>query len=54
MALYDMHHDVGKASADAALVNFGAASFEVLVEALDRPGDVDPHPLGGRGRSCRR
>jgi HEAT repeat protein len=36
MALYDMHHDVGKASAEA-LVNFGAASFEVLVEALDHP-----------------
>lgn len=36
MALYDLHHDVGKASAEA-LVNFGVASFEVLVEALDHP-----------------
>ena len=36
MALYDLHHDVGKASAEA-LVNFGADSFEVLVEALRHP-----------------
>jgi HEAT repeat protein len=36
MALYDLHHDVGKVSAEA-LVNFGAASFELLVEALDHP-----------------
>jgi HEAT repeat protein len=36
MALYDLHHDVGKASAEA-LVNFGVTSFEVLVEALDHP-----------------
>ena len=36
MALYDMHHDVGKMSAEA-LVNFGTSSFEVLVEALDHP-----------------
>ena len=36
MALYDLHHDVGKMSAEA-LVNFGAESFEVLVEALDHP-----------------
>ena len=36
MALYDMHHDVGKASAEA-LINFGVNSFEVLVEALDHP-----------------
>jgi HEAT repeat protein len=36
MALYDLHHDVGKASAEA-LVRFGAASFEVLVEALEHP-----------------
>jgi HEAT repeat protein len=36
MALYDMHHDVGKASAEA-LVNFGVNSFEILVEALDHP-----------------
>jgi len=36
MALYDTHHDVGQLSAEA-LVNFGAGSFEVLVEALDHP-----------------
>jgi HEAT repeat protein len=36
MALYDLHHDVGKVSAEA-LLNFGVASFEVLVEALDHP-----------------
>jgi len=35
-ALYDLHHDVGKASAEA-LVNFGTRSFEILVEALDHP-----------------
>lgn len=36
MGLYDLHHDVGKASAEA-LVNFGVNSFEVLVEALEHP-----------------
>ena len=36
MALYDLHHDVGKASAEA-LARFGASSFEILVEALDHP-----------------
>lgn len=36
MALYDLHHDVGKSSAEA-LVNFGVRSFEILVEALDHP-----------------
>ena len=36
MALYDLHHDVGKASAEA-LVNFGVSSFEILVEALEHP-----------------
>lgn len=36
MALYDLHHDVGKASAEA-LARFGAPSFEILVEALDHP-----------------
>ena len=36
MALYDLHHDIGKASAEA-LVKFGVASFEILVEALDHP-----------------
>ena len=36
MALYDLHHDVGKAAAEA-LSSFGARSFEILVEALDHP-----------------
>jgi len=36
MALYDLHHDVGKVSAEA-LVKFGVTSFETLVEALDHP-----------------
>jgi len=36
MALYDVHHDVGRVSAEA-LVNFGVSSFEILVEALDHP-----------------
>ncbi len=36
MALYDLHHDVGKASAEA-LAQFGVSSFEILVEALDHP-----------------
>jgi HEAT repeat protein len=36
LALYDMHHDVGKAAAEA-LSHFGADSFEILVEALDHP-----------------
>ena len=35
-ALYDLHHDVGKASAEA-LVNFGVRSFEILVEAMEHP-----------------
>ena len=36
MALYDLHHDVGKAAAEA-LAEFGANSFKILVEALDHP-----------------
>jgi len=36
MALYDLHHEVGKASAEA-LATFGGTSFEILVEALDHP-----------------
>jgi HEAT repeat protein len=36
MALYDLHHDVGKAAAEA-LVKFGTASFEILVEAMEHP-----------------
>jgi len=36
MALYDLHHEVGKVSAEA-LVKFGTASFEILVEAMEHP-----------------
>lgn len=36
MALYDMHHEVGKASAEA-LAQFGAPALDVLVEALTHP-----------------
>ena len=36
MSLYDMHHEVGKASAES-LSKFGAQSFEVLHEALSHP-----------------
>jgi HEAT repeat protein len=36
MALYDLHHDVGKVAAEA-LVKFGTASFEILVEAMEHP-----------------
>ncbi|HAV78474.1 MAG TPA: hypothetical protein DCX53_14090 [Anaerolineae bacterium] len=36
MSLYDVHHDVGKMSAEA-LVDFGGNSFEILVEALNHP-----------------
>jgi HEAT repeat protein len=36
MALYDLHHDVGKVAAEA-LVHFGTDSFEILVEALEHP-----------------
>ncbi len=36
MALYDMHHEVGKASAEA-LARFGAPAVEVLFEALSHP-----------------
>jgi len=36
MTLYDMHHDVGNASAEA-LVQFGAPAVGVLIEALSHP-----------------
>jgi HEAT repeat protein len=36
MTLYDMHHEVGKASAEA-LARFGASALDVLVEALVHP-----------------
>jgi len=36
MAIYDLHHEVGKASADA-LANFGANSLDILIEALSHP-----------------
>ena len=36
MALYDLHHEVGRASAEA-LTNFGANSFDILMQALSHP-----------------
>ena len=36
MTLYDMHHDVGNASAES-LAKFGAPAVDVLVEALSHP-----------------
>ncbi|MGB8981764.1 MAG: HEAT repeat domain-containing protein [Anaerolineales bacterium] len=36
MALYDMHHEVGKVAAEA-LARFGGAAVDVLVEALSHP-----------------
>ena len=36
MRLYDLHHDVGKASAES-LAKFGAPAIDVLVEALNHP-----------------
>jgi len=36
MSLYDMHHEVGKASAES-LAKFGVKSFNILTEALGHP-----------------
>ena len=36
MALYDLHHEVGKASAES-LARFGIHAFDTLVEALSHP-----------------
>jgi HEAT repeat protein len=36
MALYDMHHEVGKVSAES-LAQFGVSAVDVLVEALSHP-----------------
>jgi HEAT repeat protein len=36
MALYDLHHEVGKASAEA-LAQFGAPTIDLLGEALRHP-----------------
>jgi HEAT repeat protein len=36
MALYDLHHDVGKAAAEA-LTKYGSSSFAILGEALSHP-----------------
>ena len=36
MSLYDVHHEVGKASAES-LARFGGTSFQVLTEALSHP-----------------
>ena len=36
MSLYDMHHEVGKASAES-LAKFGGSSIQILTEALSHP-----------------
>jgi HEAT repeat protein len=36
MALYDLHHEVGKVSAES-LAQFGATAVDVLIEALSHP-----------------
>jgi HEAT repeat protein len=36
MALYDLHHEVGKVAAEA-LARFGASALEILAEALSHP-----------------
>jgi HEAT repeat protein len=36
MALYDLHHEVGKVSAES-LARFGASAVDVLIEALSHP-----------------
>ena len=36
MALYDLHHEVGKVSAES-LARFGVPAFDILVEALSHP-----------------
>jgi HEAT repeat protein len=36
MALYDLHHEVGKVSAES-LARFGVPALEILVEALSHP-----------------
>ena len=36
MSLYDVHHEVGKASAES-LAKFGGSSFQILTEALSHP-----------------
>ncbi|MBI5943035.1 MAG: HEAT repeat domain-containing protein [Chloroflexi bacterium] len=36
MALYDLHHEVGKAAADA-LAKFGAQALDVLIESIHHP-----------------
>jgi len=36
MALYDLHHEVGEAAAEA-LVKFGAAAVDILIQSLSHP-----------------
>ena len=47
MTLYDLHHDVGSAAAEA-LSHFGAAGLEVLIEALGHPeAAIREHAIHG-------
>lgn len=50
MALYDLHHEVGKASADS-LAHFGGSAADVLVEALSHPEMwIRIHAIGALSR----
>lgn len=49
MALYDLHHEVGETAA-AALVKFGTAAVDVLIESLNHPeGGVRGHAITALG-----
>ncbi len=50
MAIYDLHFDVGKAAAES-LAHFGAASLEVLKEALTHPeAGIREHAVSALGK----
>lgn len=51
MALYDLHHEVGKAAAEA-LAHFGVPAVDVLVEALSHPEMwIRIHAIGALSRT---
>ncbi len=50
MAIYDLHFDVGQAAAES-LAHFGAASLEVLQEALTHPeAGIREHAVSALGK----
>ncbi|MCL4527852.1 MAG: HEAT repeat domain-containing protein, partial [Chloroflexi bacterium] len=50
MAIYDLHFDVGQAAAES-LAHFGAASLEVLQEALKHPeAGIREHAISALGK----